>query len=88
MRLILMAILAAGLLTSCHYNNEYTKYVNDPLLYCKTVKRLNDVVLENNFAPMVASRNYVYANIAAYECMAAGNPRYRTLAGQIGRAHV
>ena len=55
----------------------------DPLLYCKTVKKLNDLVLANNFSPVVASRNYAYANIAAYECMAAGDSNYHSLSGQI-----
>jgi hypothetical protein len=47
------------------------------------VKKLNDVVLYNNFSPVVASRNYAYANIAAYECMAAGDSSYQSLSGQI-----
>src|SRR5215216_6554909 len=62
---------------------DYAKFTNDPLLYCKTVKKLNDIVLHNNFSPVVASRNYVYANIAAYECMAAGDSNYISLSGQI-----
>ena len=53
------------------------------MLYCTTVKALNDVVLENNFPPMIAARNYAYANIAAYECIAAGNNTYTSLANQI-----
>lgn len=32
---------------------------------------------------MIASRNYAYANIAAYEVMAAGDTRFNSLAGQI-----
>ena len=32
---------------------------------------------------MIASRNYVYANIAAYECVVAGDSAYQTLSGQI-----
>jgi hypothetical protein len=52
-------------------------------LFCKTVKKLNDIVLENNFPPMIASRNYVYANIAAYECVVAGDSSYRSLAGLV-----
>jgi hypothetical protein len=47
------------------------------------VKELNNIVLENNFPPMVAARNYVYANIAAYECMAAGDTSWQTLSGQV-----
>jgi hypothetical protein len=62
---------------------DYTKYTADPLLYCKTVKKLNDVVLYNSFSPVVASRNYAYANIAAYECMVAGDNRYASLSGRI-----
>ncbi|MFN9711128.1 MAG: vanadium-dependent haloperoxidase [Bacteroidota bacterium] len=52
-------------------------------MYCSTVQLLNNVVLENNFPPMIAARNYVYACIAGYECMAAGDTNYRSLAGQI-----
>ncbi|HET9278474.1 MAG TPA: vanadium-dependent haloperoxidase [Flavitalea sp.] len=62
---------------------EYSIQSGDPLLYSKTVKKLNDIVLENNFPPMIASRNYVYANIAAYECIVPGDSSYRSLAGQI-----
>ncbi len=64
-------------------SNVYKTFFNDPALYSKTVKKLNDVVLENNFPPMIASRNYVYANIAAYECMAAGDSSFISLSGQI-----
>ena len=62
---------------------EYTVLPGHPLLYSKTVKKLNDIVLENNFPPMIASLNYVYANIAAYECIAAGDSSYQSLAGQV-----
>src|ERR1041385_429153 len=59
------------------------KFFDSQVLYCKTVKKLNDVVLENNFPPMIASRNYAYANIAAYECVVAGDHNYISLAGQV-----
>ena len=77
-----LAILAAAC-GSKEQEAEASRMFADPLLYSKTVKQLNDIVLENNFAPMIAARNYAYANIAAYECMAAGNPSWPTLAGQI-----
>jgi hypothetical protein len=64
-------------------DSTYKNYFNDALLYSKTVKQLNNVVLENNFPPMIASRNYAYANIAAYECVAAGDSSYQSLSGQI-----
>lgn len=70
------------LLFACN-QKDYKITTGDPLLYSKTVKRLNDIVLENNFPPMIASRNYAYANIAAYECIAAGDSMYRSLTGLI-----
>jgi hypothetical protein len=39
--------------------------------------------MQNNFPPIIASRNYVYACIAAYEVMVLGDARYQSLAGQI-----
>ncbi|MFA6248928.1 MAG: vanadium-dependent haloperoxidase [Mucilaginibacter sp.] len=78
--------LIAGVIlvfTSCK-KADYQKVTHDPELYRVTVKKLNDIVLENNFPPVIASRNYAYANIAAYEVIAAGDPiHYRSLAGQI-----
>lgn len=70
-------------LCSCTQQKDYHQFTGNPLLYCQTVKKLNDVVLENNFPPVIASRNYAYANIAAYECMAAGDSNYNSLSGQI-----
>jgi len=67
-------------------NNDFSNYtspLNDPLVYCRSVKKLNDVVLENNFPPMIAARNYAYANIAAYECLAGGDSTLPSLAGRI-----
>ena len=61
----------------------YTTHFGDPLLYNKTVKTLNKIVLENNFPPMIAARNYAYANIAAYECLSAGDSSLESLAGRV-----
>lgn len=80
-KLVLCCLLAAALF-ACK-QKDYSRYTSDPLLFCKTVKKLNDVVLHNNFSPVVASRNYAYANIAAYECIAAGDTSYRSLHGQV-----
>lgn len=77
--LLMFAIVSCNQKTS----DEYKQVLSDPLLYSKTVKKLNDVVLENNFPPMIGSRNYAYANIAAYETMVAGNNQFQSLSGQI-----
>lgn len=69
---------------SCKNEDGYKKMFSDPELYSKTVHELNEVVMGNNFPPIVASRNYTYAAIAGYEVMVVSAPsRYRTLAGQI-----
>lgn len=82
---IAIPFLALLFLQSCKSSPEgaYRKVTQDPILFSRTVKQLNDVVLENNFPPMVASRNYAYATIAAYECIAAGDSSYASLSGQI-----
>jgi hypothetical protein len=83
MKHFFVLLCAASLFACNRKTGNYAKYTSDPLLYSKTVKRLNDVVLYNNFSPVVASRNYAYANIAAYECIAAGDSAYQSLSGQI-----
>ena len=83
MRLNLALVTAIAVLVVSCKEKDYSKVTNDPILYSKTVKKLNDIVLENNFPPMIAARNYAYANIAAYECIVAGDSSYQTLSGQI-----
>ncbi|MEN9371853.1 MAG: hypothetical protein RLZZ390_828 [Bacteroidota bacterium] len=83
MRLIVSAFVCL-VIFSCSGNQEnYTTKFTDPVIYNKTVKKLNDIVLENNFPPMIAARNYAYANIAAYECIVAGDSSLTSLAGRI-----
>lgn len=72
------------LFASC-FQNEKSKInpFNDPILFAKTVKELNNVVMENNFSPIVASRNYTYASIAAYETIALTDHRFKSFAGRV-----
>jgi hypothetical protein len=84
MKKVFASVLCGLLLVSCKENKEYISYLRDPNLFCKTVHELNTVVMGNNFPPIIASRNYTYAALAAYEAMAAGNTsKYNSLAGQI-----
>ena len=72
------------MLHACNTNKKYESVFKDPDLYSKTVHELNTVVMGNNFTPIVASRNYLYANIAAYEVIVAGYPdKYISLANQV-----
>jgi hypothetical protein len=69
---------------SCKTNNQYKTWLANPQTYSNTVYALNSIVVDNNFPPMIASRNYAYANIAAYEVLAAAYPgQYQSLAGQL-----
>jgi len=71
-------------LQACKQSTEYKTFLHDPALFSHTVYELNTVVMGNNFPPMVASRNYVYAAVAAYEVVAAAYPNeYESLGGQL-----
>ncbi len=79
----LVFIAAIAVFASCNKKSDYETYFKNADIYCKSVYELNDVVMGNNFSPVVASRNYLYANVAAYEVIAAGYPgQYNSLAGQ------
>ena len=81
----LMIIACATIsFAACNSKKDYDQIFKDPDLYCKTVYELNNVVMGNNFGPIVASRNYLYAAIAGYEVIAGGYPeKYNSLAGQL-----
>jgi len=84
MKNLLVASLLLVLLAACKpQHRSYSNVFDDPILYAKTVKELNNVVMQNNFPPIIASRNYVYASIAAYEVMVLGDKRFQSLAAQI-----
>jgi hypothetical protein len=80
----ILFIILFPCLGGCHHTADYEKIFNDPDLYCSTVHELNSIVMGNNFSPMVASRNYLYAAVAGYEVIAAANPeKFNSLAGQL-----
>jgi len=79
-----LVLLASIVFMSCHTKHDYDKIFKNPQLYSNTVHDLNTVVMGNNFSPIVASRNYLYAAVAGYECIAAGYPdKYNSFAGQL-----
>lgn len=84
MRSAFVIIAGICILYSCNSKNDYEKIIHDPILFSDVVHELNTVVMGNNFSPIVASRNYTYASIAAYEVVAAGTPdKYYSLGGQL-----
>ncbi len=82
-RLFAFALIGISF-SACHTANDYDKIFKDPDIYCSTVHQLNTVVMGNNFSPIVASRNYLYAAVAGYEVIAGGYPdKWQSLAGQL-----
>ncbi len=51
--------------------------------YCSAVDTVTGIMVHDIFSPPVASRIYVYPNIAAYEIMAQNSPKYQSLQGQL-----
>ncbi len=84
MRIVLLTIALGCIFLACNTKKDYEKIMHNPDLFSGTVHELNKVVMGNNFSPIVASRNYTYASIAAYEVIAAGYPAtYESLSGQL-----
>ncbi|HEV3414286.1 MAG TPA: vanadium-dependent haloperoxidase [Puia sp.] len=76
--------IAAICFSACQSVHDYDQIFKDPNIYCATVHQLNTVVMGNNFSPIVASRNYLYAAVAGYEVIAAGYPdKWQSLGGQL-----
>src|SRR3954453_7415420 len=84
MRIAIAAIVGFLILQACNRKKDYEAVFNNSVLFAQTVHELNGVVMGNNFSPIVASRNYLYASIAAYEVVAAGYPaQYESLGNQL-----
>src|SRR4029078_5090126 len=84
MRVAFIAIAGLLVIQACNRKNDYEAVFNNSIMFAQTVHELNGVVMGNNFSPIVASRNYLYASVAAYEVIAAGYPeQYNSLEGQL-----
>ena len=80
MKRLFVCLCIVASLYSCKPKLEYKAYLHDPQLFSNTVHELNNVVMGNNFPPMIAARNYTYGAITAYEIIAAGYPKkYQSL---------
>lgn len=81
---ILLGVLSVFAVLSCKESNTYKRRLENPETYLATAKKLTDVIVYDIFSPPVASRIYVYPNIAAYEIMRMGHPeKYTSLVGQL-----
>ncbi|WP_242916450.1 vanadium-dependent haloperoxidase [Pontibacter liquoris] len=62
---------------------EYNKAASDPALFHKTAQQLTSFIVHDIFKPPVASRIYVYTNLAAYETLRQQYPAFESLAGRV-----
>jgi hypothetical protein len=77
---ILGCILGSAVLFNCE-NKEPIKITSED--YYASVDKVTEVMIHDIFSPPVASRIYVYPNIAAYEILSQNNETYNSLSDQI-----
>jgi len=64
-------------------NAQWQSSESDPTPLHRSQKALSDVIVNDIFSPPVASRIFVYANIAAYEVQAKKDKQLLSLTGQL-----
>ncbi len=78
-KIYLLAIICS-LFVSCKKEVPIKVTTDD---YCAAVDTVTGIMVHDIFSPPVASRIYVYPNIAAYEIIAQNNSQYESLQGQL-----
>lgn len=78
---IYLLLLCSTLLFSC--SKEYAPIMVTPEDFHSSVDKVTEVMIHDIFSPPVASRIFVYPNIAAYEILASGDDDYLSLVGQV-----
>jgi hypothetical protein len=81
LKLYFSLITIVLLVISCENNSE--PIIITPNDFHKSVDKVVEVMVHDIFSPPVASRVFVYPNIAAYEIIAQHNDTYNSLQGQI-----
>src|SRR5664279_2541911 len=79
-RLIIVLIAIIGFI---HLSAQQKNWNENAQPLHRAEKALTDVMVHDVFSPNLASRTYVYANIAAYEALAKQEPGYNSLLGQL-----
>ena len=81
MRTSLFWILAIIILASCSKPTTPIAISADD--YHKSVDKVGQIMVHDIFSPPVASRVFAYPNVAAYEIIAQGNEKYKSLSAQL-----
>jgi hypothetical protein len=83
MRKSLFIILFFSVFLTARSNDSWKEKTENANYIHRAIKQVTDVMVHDIYSPPVASRTYAYLSIGAYEAMAAGDPSYRSFAGQL-----
>ncbi len=83
MKKIFYTLLVILLLTSCKTEKEKNTITITPNELHSAIDNVVDIMIHDIFSPPVASRVFVYPNIAAYEIIASNNSNYTSLENQV-----
>lgn len=84
MKKIVIAFIALFFTVACSKKNEdYQKAAANPEFLIRSEIMLTESIIHDIFAPPVSSRIYMYASIAGYEAALHGDPKFKSLVGQI-----
>ncbi len=79
----LLLLLFLPLFLSAKDNKNWRVKTENADYIHRAIKQITDVMVHDIYSPPVAARTYAYVCIAGYEAAVAGNPTYKTLAGQL-----
>ncbi len=79
----ILILLTSVFIFGCESDKFVESAIADPNYLHDAMKKYTDVIIFDIFSPPVASRNYAYASIAAYEVLAQSDSNYLSLVGQI-----
>ncbi len=79
---ILVPLSLSMVLVSCG-NKQQSRNELNPSVLSLCNKNLSEAIIYDHFTPPVASRNYMYPNVAAYQALVPFYAEYRSLGGQL-----
>ena len=83
LRLSFVLIVTLSLWGCKSYDKDYKSTTSNTDFIHSSMKKLTDIIIHDIFSPPVASRNYVYPSIAAYEAGRWMDSSYVSLTGQL-----
>lgn len=86
LKCIIISIFIFIVFFSCEKENNPIDITTDD--YHHTVDKLTEVMIHDIFSPPVASRIYVYPNIAAYEALNQDSDSYKSLSRQLNKLSI